>query len=524
MSEFLPATEGSSFSDFSYLINNNFYDFKVFLGSFDGRLKILSPSSIKTLYIEDNVDNPFHSGFIILDNRQDNIENAFEPTLDPSNPDYYKPESSRSATTSQAYLFNGDCRDTLIVEIMPKLTPQGSNTSDEGVKKYFLLSFNFSIYNTEEINDGSQDGKLKKLYFWESDYEFLREKNSYFSTANYINSKDVQNLSNRERTISTGAALSAAIAEGLDNNDGFKPVFTDFDSGSTGIFFSAPGDFKCIDTVNYILERHVGSPGSNYSPCLLQLNRYPKTYSLRSFSSIFKNAVIFDQDKMAPGPEYLETYKLAGYGDNTAGNLPTFTVEVAPAFSPYFQSEGNLDTYSFDFMAGIYSQTALNNKIVHSYSYGDKQFNIESKRNSIENFSKASKSMYITPFSTKGAHTLQFGQYRNLNKNTSNVFAATELDENARLSKGLVQTLKNYVYLNNFCTFKVQGSTHRQAGKFIGITRENNKQFSVFDTKFLGIYYVVSVRHIFQDAEYTNELICVKTYLKEDIFLNKNVL
>lgn len=80
------------------------------------------------------------------------------------------------------------------------------------------------------------------------------------------------------------------------------------------------------------------------------------------------------------------------------------------------------------------------------------------------------------------------------------------------------------MYLNNFTTFRVQGATHRQAGKFIGITRENNKQPTLFDNKFLGIYFILSVKHIFQDAKYMNELVCVKTYLPTDLFLNKNIL
>lgn len=530
MSEYLPATQGSSFSNFSYLINNNFYDFKVFIGSFDGRLKLLPPSSIKLLNIEDAADQPFHTGYIILDNRQDNIESSYEIAIDPTSPDYYIPGSVNNQKEKRAYLFNGDSRDTLIVEIFPKLAIQNINTSDEEVKKYFLLSFTFAIYDTEEIDDGSMDGKLKKLYFWELDYEILRTKNSYFSTSNYLNVRDksiIQNLSNEERRISTGSALSAAITESLDKNDGFSPSFIDFDQGSTTIFFSAPGNYKCIDTINYILNRHVSTADSNYSPCLLRYDRYPKNYSLVSLYDIFKNAVSFNNNSMIPGSEYLETFKIAGYTDNKSDRLPVFNVEFTPPYAPFFQTEGNLDVYSFDFVAGLYSQATLNSKLVHSYNYNGKQFNVESDRNSIANFAKASTNNYIKPFTQNvqsGSHTFQLGNYRKQNKNTINEFAVVELDENQRLSLGLAKNLRNYVFLNNFVTFKVSGSTHRQAGKFIGINRENNKQPTTFDNKFLGIYFIVKVNHIFEDAKYMNELVCVKTYIPIDVFLNKNVL
>jgi hypothetical protein len=51
MNDFQEAAQSSKFSNFSYLINNNFYDFRAYLASFDGRIKSLSPSSIKALKI-----------------------------------------------------------------------------------------------------------------------------------------------------------------------------------------------------------------------------------------------------------------------------------------------------------------------------------------------------------------------------------------------------------------------------------------------------------------------------------------
>jgi len=535
MSEYLPATSESKFSNFAYLINNNFYDFRVFLGSYDGRLKLLSPSSIKSLVIEDALDNPFHCGHAILDNRQDNIESNFEPSLDASSPEYYilgfpsdqSPSQPRNKSFSEGFLFNGDSRDILRVQILPKLTLSNDNTNDQDALKHFLLTFDFVIYNTEEITDSeSQDSKLKKIYFWELDYEILREKNSYFSTSNYLKSRktDIQDLTDDERKITTGAALSAALKEGLSESDGLSINFGTFDTGASTIFYSSPANFKCIDTINYILERHVSTPNNYYSPCILQLERYPKTYTLRSLYEIFKNAVNNNFSSMLAGPDYLETYKIAGYSDDKPGRLPVFNVEFAPSYSPYFQTEGNLDTYSFDTAAGVYTQTVFNSKAVHYYDYSNKQFEINSFRNSINETSSILNKGFVEPFAGRGTQTFQLGNYRKQNKNIENTFASVETDVNTRLSLGLAKNLKNYVFLNNFVTFRVQGATHRQAGKFIGITRETNKQPSSFDNKFLGIYFITHVKHIFENAKYYNELICVKTYNPKDMFINKNVL
>ncbi|NBO99785.1 MAG: hypothetical protein EBU90_06615 [Proteobacteria bacterium] len=527
MSDFLPATQESKFSNFSYLINNNFYDFRAYLASFDGRIKGLSPSSIKVLKIEDNIDQAFHSGYVILDNRQDNIESNYTTKTDQSDAEYYNPNQYDNTNKFGTYIFNGDCRDIFTVQILPKVTETGNPYSYD-ILKYFLLTFDFVVYNTEEIDDGSQDGKLKKLYLKEYAYEVMREKNSYFSTANYINSKNVSGLSNADRKIPTGAALSSVIAESLDPNDGFEVKFGEFDAGSTSIYFSAPADFKCIDSLHYILARHVSGPDSNFDPCLLQLERYPKEYTLKSIKSIFENAVEISGDKLIPGQGYLETYKVPGFQNLNSKKPPTLTVEYAPTIAPYFKTIGNIDSYSFDTIAGEYSQLEISSKAVHFYDFTNKNFEIDSYRNNIEEFLKAAKENYINNFSNTASETFQIGNFRKFNKNLKHEFTIAEQasaePKNQRLSLGLAKNLYNYVFLNNFITFRVPGSTHRQAGKFIGITRDSNKEESLFDNKFLGIYFIVSVNHVFQDASYFNDLVCVKTYLQKDLFLNKNIL
>jgi hypothetical protein len=527
MNDFQEAAQSSKFSNFSYLINNNFYDFRAYLASFDGRIKSLSPSSIKALKIEDNLDNAFHSGYVILDNRQDNIESNFTSQKDQATPDYYSPTSKKDDNMYGTYMFNGDCRDIFTIQILPKVTDTG-NPYDEDVLNYFLLSFDFVVFNTEEIDDGSQDGKLKKLYLKDYYYEILREKNSYFSTANYINKADIADLSNSERKISTGAALSALLIEAYKKDDGFDIKFNEFDTGASSIYFTAPANFKNINSLHYILARHVSGPDSNYDPCLLQLERFPKAFSLRSLKNLFKDAVINNNGKLIPGNEYLETYKLPGFKDTENNTAPSLTVEYAPSIAPYFKTIGNIDSYSFDSVAGEYSQLEINSKAVHFYDFTSKNFEIDSVKNSIEEFLKAAKQNYIDVFTKQGTETFQMGNYRSKNQNLNHKFTLAEQGalENKfqRLSLGLTSNLYNYIFLNNFITFRVPGSTHRQAGKFIGITRESSKQESLFDNKLLGIYLIVSVTHVFQDASYFNDVVCVKTYLQKDMFLNKNVL
>jgi hypothetical protein len=76
--------------------------------------------------------------------------------------------------------------------------------------------------------------------------------------------------------------------------------------------------------------------------------------------------------------------------------------------------------------------------------------------------------------------------------------------------------------MNNTISFTVPGSTHRQAGRFIGVTRDGAYPYSDFDNKILGIYFVVEVKHNFTGSDYFNELRCVKTYSYDNLFLNLN--
>jgi hypothetical protein len=526
MSDFLPALNSSKYSNFSYLINNNFYDFRVYLVSFDGRIKALSPSSIRALQINDAADKPFHSGYIVLDNRQDNIESSyFEKNNDQTSPNYYIPKAQNNTSSYGNFIFNGDCRDIISIQILPKVSENIANVYSEDTLRHFLLKFDFTIYNTEEINDGSSPEKLKKLYFWDYFYEILREKSSYFSTSNYLKTTDdISTLSNNERRIPTGVALSSLLVETFDPNDGFNITFDNFDTGSTTIFFSAPANYKALDSLNYILSKHVSSPESNFDPCMFKLTRYPRSFMLRSYKDIFNNAVRYTNGTLTPGYEYLETYKVAGYQELNNTTVPTLNIEYAPSIAPYFKTAGNIDTYSFDFVAGQYSQSEITSKVIHFYDYTRKEFEIDSYRNNIDEFLRSAKENYVYPFAPQGTETFQMGKYRTENINVRNIFAPVEQNPNQRLSLGLSHNLKNYIMLNNFITFRVQGSTHRQSGKFIGIVRDSSKQPSDFDSKFLGVYFILEVKHVFENASYYNELICVKTYILQDLFLNKNVL
>jgi len=231
--------------EFINLINNNPYRFNIGLYTSDNRYQELKMGAISRLVIEDDFQDFYHKGYIVINNTFDAVERII---------DFQNAESaSPGATTienNKGFIFKGDSRDLLAVDIMPKLDEDEYSISDnKNADNAFRLRFNFCIYNTEEILGTNPGEKFKKLYFWDMYYELLNEKNSYFSTANYINDANVTDLSNASRGILTGDAVKNFLKDFFKDQDGW-PITIDeenFDSGTTSIFFSSPARFKGID-------------------------------------------------------------------------------------------------------------------------------------------------------------------------------------------------------------------------------------------------------------------------------------
>jgi len=177
-------------------------------------------------------------------------------------------------------------------------------------------------------------------------------------------------------------------------------------------------------------------------------------------------------------------------------------------------------------MPGIHTQQEIASTHVHSYDQISKQFCIDSEKNDINNITDTYIDNYVKPFnsvSESGAFSNFFpGKNRQQQKNIKNIFSVIENDADQRLSVGRNKVLYHNIFFNNTVVFKVPGSTHRQTGYFIGIDRDGALSYSDFDSKMLGIYFVIEVNHVFKGNEYFTELRCVKTYSFNNLFLNNN--
>lgn len=523
---------------FTHKINNNYYIFKVAIIAAAGdqtRTQDIKPSAIKTLQIEDTLTNFYHQGFIVIDNSFDIIERD-TPDLNPHiNPTYYN-YGERSATDQDAgFLFRGEARDILRIEIMPQL--DGTNYSGMGSEdgqRLFRMTYDFAIYNSEEIPGDQPDQKHKKLYFWDLYYQLMLEKNVPFSTATIASLTGTQNATEIEQGIETGLVLKEFLKATFPPDSGYPAQFSttitgatnideltqqeqdyaneDWDIGATKLFFSTPANYKAIDCIEYITSRHVSNANSNYDQCFLHLERHPRHFTFRSLKQHFDRA--YNPQNDTGGDYYLETVKLGGYTNEDARMAPE--TYFTPARELYLERIGTIKSFSFDNMAGLYSQNKLVPHLVHSYDNQNKQFNIDIERNGIEEAMKTYQKNYVNNMNSSSNQpafpNFAPGQLRYTNKNVKHVFSVVGQDPDQRLAFGKNKFLYASVFTNNLMSFRLPGSTHRQAGFFIGIDRDGATPVSKFDNKLLGIYLIIDVKHIFNGNEYYNELYCIKTY------------
>ena len=513
---------------FVTLINNNPYRFNIGLVTSDGRYQELRVGAINNLVIEDTFTNFYESGYIILNNTFD----ALERVNDLSNTNNL--QTSTNSSSVKGYLMRGDARDLLIVDIMPDLTEGENNygnVKDSNANKAFKMSHIFAIYNTEEILGNSPGQKFKKMYFWDIHYELLREKNSYFSTANSVASATqgfISTFDDKQRSIFTGDALKAFLLDFFNDDDGWPiKIGNTFEQGSTKIFFSAPAKFKGIDCLHYLIDVHASSVKNNYDKAFLRIDRNDSTFNFESLNDIFKKAVGTDANSSAVlGANYIETFKLGAYPQIKDSSYNLESVSFTPLNALFMDKYGTINNFTFDPMPGEFTQEYVTSVLVHSYDPDEKQFQIDQERNSMAASLSVYKLNYVDSFKNAGQNignvyeNIFPGEYRLKNKNVKNVFTIIGDDADQRLTQGRNKVLFNSVFFNNTVNFRVPGASLRQAGQFIGITFDGAGISSEFNKKLLGVYFVIDVKHIFTGNEYFNELKCVKTYNLDNLLLN----
>jgi hypothetical protein len=564
-----------SSKDFVHQINNDIFHFQVQLIS-SGVTQTLTPAAIKTLVIEDELDSFFHKGFIVIDNRYDAIERQAAPTVN---------TTTGSLSQTVDYVLQGDSRDQIFIYIYPKgqyTGPGNGNLEQPSVLKRSAIFLQATIYNIEEISSNTPDVKFKKLYFWDKYYEYLREKNVHWSTSDVIENglqglttsitsagavagysvESVDQYSDVDRAIPTGAAIKAFLGAAFPAKGYEIPAFfpsttfgTDdtkngrvstetskvqiipddkyWDIGATKIFFSTPARYKAIDSLNYLLSRHVSTIDNLYDQTILRIDRYTRCFTFIPLTKYFSNAFIGGKDLTdstgetqlnAGGDFYIETIKLGGYytDANANGTIPQYKKAYTPnKYIIQLEQTGTADNFKLEPSVGGVMQREFNTKMVHSYDSEGKQFQVDLYYNNIRQIVASYFTNYVNTIKPNMWTNLTPGTLRTSNINVEHKFSVIEQDSEQRISQGRNKALYASIFANNVININLQGSTFRQAGRFIGVDRDGSSPYSNYDAKALGIYLLTGVKHIFENNSYSNELIAMKTYTEFKILADQ---
>jgi hypothetical protein len=510
-----------NFQNFFYIINKKNYLFRATLFNADNIAVDLQKSAIKELYLHDNIYNPFINGYLTVDNTDDVIERF---KTDPKNKEFDEVRQERG------YRTRGDGRDLLFLSIIPVELP--NNPYDEQSIEYnrvFGFQYIFVLGNESDII--TETGKLKKYDIVDIDFEVLKEKKIFFSTIDLLkNRQNVAFLSDSQRSGLTGESMKYIIKNGLQDNSaifttlsGAAEITPNFESGVSRLFYSSPNNYTALDDLMYMYNLHVSnSVAKDFS--FLKKEPYSGEYTLISASNHFNKA--FNKSSDSGGKFYIENLNITGTQD--ASNIIENDIKKPLRGALQFGEQSDIIEVKFFNTPGTTYQENVKTILVHSYHFENKTFDINEVDGDIENIKKDFSNFYVDPMKGKDNRpypNLIINNTQKNNLNFDNKFLIYESDKDfLKLAVGRNEILKNALKLNIGVELIVQGGFQRQAGRFISIDRTGNYIDNDFDNKFLGLYFIVSVEHIFvNDDTYNNKIIAIKTYHYTDPKINENI-
>jgi hypothetical protein len=501
------------------------FRFGVYLLNQDNRAVKLRRGSIEELVIVDDILDWFHHGHIIFSNPDDILERPQSQLLSegPTGP----------STGVIPYRFRGDGRDMLYMFMEPHINNDDPRTIPQKMDSaVHTMRFLFSVYAVEDI-ESPQGKKYKqqKLYFHDYRLQMLREKTLFYSTAKNMDrlgmvdetQRSVTHKNNNDRSKNTGEILQDLLSSALLTTDTSGLFSKHWEFGDKKMFYTSPSEFKALDDINYILDRHVSSVTSANQPCILKLQRQTERWELLPVSEYFNPSLNND----GPGPYQSEFFLLSFDSEaQSAGqtSIPppkkTFGRDRShPMLNYHYPDISIIDDYTFSEINGVDCQEILNSVIVHRYDEKTKQFSVDVKTGNIKNVRSEFQGLFIDKtFGGEQGHGHTGWLSDSTRDNNLNIQIASSWtpDKTSSLTVGRNKTLLGAFLLGNTIQFKSRGTTSRRSGVWIAIDRDNSYIDNEYDMKVLGQYFITRVTHTITTEGYTNSMMGVKPFVFRD--------
>ena len=517
--------EQSKYNLFKYIINKKNYIFRATFTNPDGYYVSFQKDAIIDLKITNNVYTPFMEGHIVVDNTEDVIE-RFKLS---------QPNKEFAANTTPdivGYRTRGDGRDLLylsIIPVDPTQTPDQSPYNQNSLNYNNVFGLQYIFVLSDETDIMTDTGKAKKYTLLDLDYILLRNRKIFFSTTDLLPPTNLAFLDDLNRRAPTGSCMKYILQKGLGapgavftSLSGNTTVSPYFETGSTKIFYSSPNDYTAYDDLMYMYGFHASNDAAkDFS--FLSKGFFNGEYSLESASSIFTKA--YNKSSNSGSTYYVENLTIAG-GTTTNNNVIQNDIKK-PLHALELGETSDIQEVKFFNSPGEEFQEKIKTVLVHNYDFDRGTFNVNSVDGDVEKVKKDFTSLYVQPM--KGKNNLPSPHFiinntQKTNQNFENRFLIYNQDNDTlKIAVGRNEILKRALKLNIGVEIIVQGGFQRKPGLFISIDRTGNYIDNDFDSKFLGIYFILQVDYQFVgNNQFINKILAVKTYHFNDPKFNEN--
>jgi hypothetical protein len=251
--------------------------------------------------------------------------------------------------------------------------------------------------------------------------------------------------------------------------------------------------------LTYVVNAHTDE---KESPCILQFSRGEKKFELFSLAKLFS--------KHNDSNNKIESLLFPGSETSTQLNI---SFDHCPAIF----AESRINEFFTETPTASFAIDLLANEHIASFSRQDNAFiydtRASSKNEVIEQFNK----LFCAPFGELfSGYNLKPNFYSN-NEFTNTNFSTTGRCHNEHRQTAINQKLKSLLFLGYVYKFKLVGNSNRMCNKFCDVIRADlqsniDGKPSKWDMNTLGRHYITTVRHIFTQDTYINEVETVKPY------------
>lgn len=496
--------------------NNQKYQLDIIFDNLQGNTFQLNVASLVSLDIDENTTDWYRRASLVISNP----ENIFEQKIVPN------------ADKTQYYKFRNDGRDIIYIRFKI-IDDTNINTTPANIDyNVWGMQYKFAIFDKEDIVGDTPARKTLKLYLWEYDQQLIAESTLQWSTNEALPSSIIPAYAtDDQKMVKTGIAIKSLLTKALKHSE--SPTFaTDWDTGSSKVFYSAPSNYTVDDSLDYLMKKHVSAQigtDSGADPCIINRSRYDAVWSLDSFCSIFSKAINKNQSSAYAGSLQREIITLSYPGGNDSGG---FLFELPQ--SPFGTNDGKTNIYhpttssitniNFTDMSTIDSMQDMVTTPCYSNDIKNKLFKFEIKDNDITNV----KGYIDRNYSNKMKISAKPDTLLTLNKTKTDTLAVKHVyslssDKVSRLAEGRNFMLMAALYYNTALNFTALGSPIRQSGTFISIEKGKGVTMDEFHNKLLGQWFVHSVTHHFTLGQYTNDITAFRVHANDNIDIRSNI-